>query len=110
MVDSGSGKNYIRKNLHIGKRESLNSSRQAETPHGVSTIEYKQTIPLLKQRLEFFEFDKLTDFDMILGERSLRLMKAKLDLFEYKLSYTVPLSNEKMVPQTSESQKIHFHK
>lgn len=108
MVDSGSTGNYIRKNLHIGKREKLNQNRIAETPHGVSEIKYKQKIPLLKQCLEFSEFDKLTDFDMILGERSLRKMKAKINLFEYKLYYTVPVVEENSDSLNSDTQKLNF--
>lgn len=108
MVDSGSTSNYIRKNLHIGDRIKLNKNKSAETPHGVSVIEYKQKIPLLKQCLEFFEFDKLTDFDMLLGVRSLRKMKAKINLFECKLYYTVPKEKENSDSQNSDTQKINF--
>lgn len=57
----------------------------------------------MKQRLEFFEFDKLKDFDMILGEKSLRKMKAKLNLFEYKLYYSIP-----KVEKNLDLQRINF--
>lgn len=108
LVDSGSTSNYIRKNLHIGERIKLNLNKIAETPHGVSSVQYKQKIPLLKQCLEFFEFDKLTDFDMILGERSLKKMKARIDFHEYKLYYTVPTAEENLVSCEPEVHKINF--
>ena len=78
LVDSGSTNNYIRKDLLIGNRIKLNHHTTATTLHGSSVIQFKQEIPLLKQKLEFLEMDKLTDFDMILGERSLRKMKARI--------------------------------
>lgn len=37
--------------------------------------------------MTFYEINKLSDFDMILGEQGLRQIKAKLDLFEYKIYY-----------------------
>lgn len=94
LVDSGSTNNYIRENLHIGNRIKLNKNIVARTLHGQSKIQYKQEIALLKQNLEFFEIDKLNDFDMILGEKSLRKMKAQVNFFEYKLYYSIPQRDE----------------
>lgn len=103
LVDCGSTNNYIRADLHLGNRIKLNQNTIAKTPHGVSKIQYKQEIRLLKQNLHFYEFDKLHDFDMILGEKSLREMKAQINLFEYKLYYSIPKENQK-----NNTQKINF--
>lgn len=57
----------------------------------------------MNQNLFFCEIDNLTDYDMILGERSLRRMKAQINFFEYKLTYTVPTDEP-----IQELQKINF--
>lgn len=57
----------------------------------------------MNQNLDFCEIDSLTDYDMILGERSLRKMKAQINFFEYKLYYTVPVDELNL-----EEQKINF--
>lgn len=49
--------------------------------------------------MTFFEINELTDFDMILGEQGLRQIKARLNLFEYKIYY------EKQI----HSHQIHSH-
>lgn len=61
-----------------------------KTLHGLAKSIYKREIRLLKQNLQFFELDELCDFDMILGEKSMRKMKAELKFYEYVLYYTVP--------------------
>lgn len=99
MVDSGSTNNYIRANLHLGNRIKLTKPIIAKTLHGQSEIHYKQQILLLKHNLEFFEIDKLLDFDLILGEHGLRQVKAQINLFEYKLYYSIPKSNKTIIPQ-----------
>lgn len=103
LVDSGSTNNYIRANLHIGNRVKLNKITIAKTLHGFSEMKYKQKIRLLNQDLEFYEINKLSDFDMILGEKSLREMKAQINLFEYKLYYSFPKEELKM-----EIQRVNF--
>lgn len=45
---------------------------------------------------------------MLLGVRSLRKMKAKINLFECKLYYTVPKEKENSDSQNSDTQKINF--
>lgn len=108
MVDSGSTNNYIKSNLQFGNRIKLNQNTVAKTLHGFSEVRYKQEIRLLKQNLEFFEIDKLIDFDMILGEKSLRKMKAQINFFEYKLYYSVPKDNITEEKQKIELQRINF--
>lgn len=76
MVDSGTTNNYIQSKLQLGNRTKLNRINFAKTLHGSSRLEYKQRIRLLGQDLDFVEIDELNDFDMILGEKSLRKMKA----------------------------------
>lgn len=102
MVDSGSTNNYIRSNLHLGIRTKLNHCTRAKTLHGHSEIGYKQEIQVLKQNLEFFEINELKDYDMILGEKSLRKMKTQINFFEYKLYFMVPMG------KNDEKQKINF--
>lgn len=46
--------------------------------------------------MDFIEIDELTDFDMILGEKSLRKMKAQVNFFEYKLYYSIPKDDKKI--------------
>lgn len=53
--------------------------------------------------MEFFEIDELRDYDMILGERSLRRMKAQIIFFEYKIYYSVP-----QITRGVESQRLNF--
>lgn len=101
LVDSGATNNYIKANLQIGNRVKLNKINIAKTLHGFSKIKYKQEIRLLNQNLDFFEIDKLSDFDMILGEKSLRKMKSQINLFEYKLYYSIPKEERRI-------QKINF--
>lgn len=100
MVDSGSTNNYINANLQIGNRIKLNKENIVRTLHGFSEIKYKRQMRLLKQDLEFFEINELKDFDMILGEKSLRKMKAQINFFEYKLYYTIPKNISEIKPQT----------
>lgn len=100
LIDSGATNNYIRTNLHLGNRIELNQTRTSKTLHGSSKIRFKQKIRLLHQDLEFFELDKLCDFDMILGEKSLREMKAQMNFFEYKFYYTIPKENSVLETQT----------
>lgn len=103
LVDSGATSNYIKTNLRIGPRIKLNNPKFAKTPHGASDVKYKQRIRLLKHDLDFFEFDKLNDFDMILGETGLRKMKAHLDFASYKLHYFVPKK-----AQVDETQVLNY--
>lgn len=51
---------------------------------------------MLDNDLTFFEINELTDYDMILGEQGLRQIKAKLDLFEYKISYEKQIHSHKI--------------
>lgn len=90
LVDSGTTNNYIKSNLQLGVRSKLKRPVSAKTLHGFSDIQYRQELKLLKRNMYFCEIDELEDFDMILGEKGLREMKAKLDFFDYKLSYSVP--------------------
>lgn len=90
LVDSGSTNNYIRSNLKLGNRIKLNKPTITKTLHGTSKIQYKQKINILQQNLDFYELEQLNDFDMILGEKSLRDMKAKINFFEYRLYYSIP--------------------
>lgn len=103
LVDSGATNNYIRNDLHIGERFWLNENKIVKTLHGFSKTEYKQQICLLGHNLDFFEIDKLVDFDMILGEKGLRKMKAQINFFEYKLYYSIPSKN-----QVTKTQNLNF--
>lgn len=102
-MDSGSTNNYIRPGLQIGNRIKLNRSVIATTLHGSSLIQYKREIQVLHQDLEFFEMDKLHDFDMILGVKSLREMKGSINFFEYKLYYSIPQPD-----QNVDVQRLYF--
>lgn len=55
--------------------------------HGISEIRSKRIINVLNNDLTFFEIKELVDFDMILGEQGLRQIKAKINMFEYKIYY-----------------------
>lgn len=86
LVDSGTTFNYIKPNLQLGKRLKVSENRWAKTIHGYSKIQFKQQIRLLKHNLEFLELDGLTDFDMMLGSKSLEKMKARINFSEYKFT------------------------
>lgn len=109
LVDCAATNNYIKPSLQIGSRVKLDTPSFAKTLHGVSKLEFKQKIHLLNQDLDFIEMDRLTDFDMMIGERSLRKMKAKINLFEYKLTYSIPTQKQKNELQQIKSvQRINF--
>lgn len=64
---------------------------KTKTLHGISEIKSKRIIIVLNNNLTFFDIKELNDYDMILGEQGLRQIKAKIDLFEYKIYYQKPL-------------------
>lgn len=69
---------------------------KARTLHGICTIKSKRIINVLDNDLVFFEIDELTDYDMILGEQGLRQIKARINLFEYKIYYEKQIFSDKI--------------
>lgn len=91
LIDSGSTNNYIHINSNIGKSVPLPTVIKSKTLHGTSVIRSKRLINVLDNDLTFFDIKELNDYDMILGEQGLRQIKAKIDLFEYKIYYKKPI-------------------
>lgn len=95
LIDSGSTNNYINKNFKLGISILLPKPIKTRTLHGISVIRSKRIINVLDNTLTFFDISDLTDFDMILGEQGLRQIKAKINLFEYKLYYKKQVTSDK---------------
>lgn len=106
LVDSGSTNNYINSNLRLGNRTKLDNPSIAKTLHGVSKVEYGQKIRMLNQNLDFIELDSLKDFDMILGEKSLREMKAQLFISKRK-KFRFATISEKRTGNRYSTNKFH---
>lgn len=87
LIDTGSTNNYINVHSTVGESIPLSKIIKTKTLHGISEIKAKRIINVLDNDLTFFEISELTDYDMILGEQGLRQIKAKLNLFEYKIYY-----------------------
>lgn len=96
LIDSGSTNNYININSTIGESVPLSKFTKTETLHGISIVKSKRIINLLGNNLTFFDINELKDYDMILGEQGLRQIKAKIDFFEYKISYNQSLISHKI--------------
>lgn len=96
LIDSGSTNNYIHINSTIGESVPLPKIIKTKTLHGISEIKSKRIINVLDNDLTFFDIKELNDYDMILGEQGLRQIKAKLDLFEYKIYYKKPIVSQKI--------------
>lgn len=61
----------------------------------MSTITHKRDINLVGFFLGFLEIDELKNFDIILGKDSLNKMKAKINLFNYSISFTKVANHSK---------------
>lgn len=96
LIDSGASYNYIQSGLDIGESVPLNKVYMPKTLHGYSTVKSKKIINLFGYDLIFFEIDELKDFNMILGEQGLREIKARIDIFEYKISFSKPCLTHKI--------------
>ncbi len=94
LVDTGSTNNYINKNCDIGKSVSIKPFR-TKTLHGYSVIDSKKVITMYGHHLVFFEIGELNEFDMILGEQGLRLIKGEINLFDYSLKYQKKVAGKK---------------
>lgn len=60
---------------------------KTKTIHGYSLLKCKKIITLFSHHMPFFEIDELQEFDMILGEQGLRVIKAEINLFDYSLKH-----------------------
>lgn len=83
-------------NSKIGESIPLNKIIKTKTIHGISQIKSKRIINVLDNDLIFFDIDELNDYDMILGEQGLRQIKAKINLFEYKIYYEKQIFSQKI--------------
>lgn len=96
LIDSGATNNYININSKIGKSIPLPRTLRTKSMHGISEIKSKRIINVLDNDLTFFDVNELTDYDMILGEQGLRQIKARINLFEYKIYYEKQIFSQKI--------------
>lgn len=96
LVDCGSTNNYINGNLIIGESIPLPRIIRTKTIHGISKLKSKRIINVLDNNITFFDIEELGDYDMILGEQGLRQIKAKINMFEYKLEYQKQIFSHKI--------------
>lgn len=95
LVDTGATNNYISFNCDIGKSVQIRPTH-TKTLHGNSVIKSKKVITLFGHHLSFYEIDELNDYDMILGEQGLRVLKAEVNLFDYSLKYKKRIEEQKI--------------
>lgn len=94
LIDSGATSSYISKIYPFADRIKLEKPIKFNTLHGTSTVTHKREINLVGFDLELFETEDLKEFDIILGEDSLRKMKARIDLFDYSATFEKEEINE----------------